>query len=144
MRARAAGLSFLFLVGCAASPAGPFDAGFDLHVIVRVVPPSLAERRVRPVITVGERVVRVESRPIAPDGPGAVEVAIVRAAPGEHRLAIWDPVTKSGARATVAVAGERWALIDLAADGRPARLQVYDEPPHAEIGSWLPLIAVPR
>ena len=144
MRARAAALVLPLLLGCVASPAGPFDEGAGVHVIVRVSPGSTAPREIRPIVTIGGTVREVVPVTVAPGAPEAVEVAIVAAPAGEQRLAVWDPVLGSGARVTVDVEGELWALADLASDGRPARLRVYDEPPHEEAGAWRPLIAVPR
>ena len=121
-----------------------FDAGHDVHVILRTDAAPAGGLRVEPVCTAGTEVFRAPVRRLGGTrAPRAVEVAVLRVPRGEHRFSCWEPRTKTRAHADLKVDGERWVVMDLE-PGRPqGRLRVFDRPPHDEVGSWRPLVAVP-
>jgi hypothetical protein len=143
MSLRVLGLLAL-LAGCGKGPAAAFDAGQHVHVIVRLTERPKVALRLRPVVTIGERVDKSGPRSIGPKGPLAFETAIFRVPGGDHRLSVWEPTTRTGARDEIGVEGDLWIVMDISPGARQGRLRYFDRPPHAEIGKWIPLVPVPH
>jgi hypothetical protein len=143
MSLRVLGLLAL-LAGCGKGPAAAFDAGQHVHVIVKLTERPKVAIGLRPVVTIGERVAKSERRPLGPKGPLALETAVVRVPRGDHRLSIWEPTTRTGARDNFRVEGDLWIVMEIAPGARQGRLRYFDRPPHAEIGKWIPLVPVPH
>ncbi len=135
----------LLLLACACGhgPYGPFDAGHDVHVIVLAKPAPKKGITVSPVTTLGPDVVTSPPRLLKENEAPAVEVAILRAPAGRHRLSIWEPRLKIGARADLKVEHETWVVMEMRPKDREGRLRVYDRPPVEEIGSYVHLVPVP-
>jgi len=142
MRPGALVLLFLVAAGCRPAPHGPFDSGHTVHVILRGedLPPKGV--RIEPVCTIGPETVRSEERLLGGVSPDALEVAVLRAPAGKHRISIWEPRTGQGARGDLDLEGERWVVMEFAPGGS-ARLRSYDRPPHEQAGSWRPLVRLP-
>lgn len=128
---------------CGHGPYGPFDAGHDIHVILLAKPAPVKGIEVAPVVTVGPEVVTSPLRPMKEKDAPAVEVAVIRAPTGKHRLSIWEPRFKVGARAELDVKHEIWVVMEMRPKDREGRLHVYDQPPVEEIGFYVQLVPVP-
>jgi hypothetical protein len=138
MRRGTVALLPLLLLACSSGPSSPFDTGYDVHFILHAHPPPGSVFRVHPVCTVGADVSKSTQVAVGPGEPAAREVAVLRAARGPKRIAMWEPRTRSGGRATADVARDLWVVLDL-----KGRCRIYEKPPHDEIGGWKPLVAVP-
>lgn len=139
MRPGAFGLLLLLLAACSSGPIRSFDAGHDVHFIVRADPPPSRAFRIHPVCTVGAEVVRLRQIRVGPGEPAAREVAIVRTGRGEQRISVWEPRTRTDGRATVDVERDLWVVVDLG-----GRLTVHETPPNDEVGAWEFLVPVPE
>ena len=139
---RAAGL-LLLACGCGSGPYGPFDTGHDVHVILLPEPAPSKGIMVAPVTTLGPEVVTSPPRLLQKKEAPAVEVAVFRAPTGRHRLAIWEPNRKVGARTELDVKQETWVVMEMRPKEREGRLRVYDKPPAEEIGAYVQLVPVP-
>jgi len=139
---RAAGL-LLLACGCGSGPYGPFDAGHDVHVILLAEPAPVNGITVAPVTTLGPEAVTSPPRLLKRKEAPAVEVAVLRAPTGRHRLAIWEPRRKIGARTELDVKHETWVVMEMRPKEREGRLRVYDRPPVKEIGAYVQLVPVP-
>ncbi len=139
---RAAGI-LLFACACGHGPYGPFDAGHDVHVILVAKPAPKKGISVSPVVTLGPDAVTSPPRLLKEKEAPAVEVAILRAPTGRHRLSIWVPSLKVGARAELKVEHETWVVMEMRPKDRDGRLDVYDRPPVKEIGPYIQLVPVP-
>jgi hypothetical protein len=138
----AAGL-FLLACGCGHGPYGPFDAGHDVHVILLPKPAPSNGLWVAPVVAVGPEAVTSPPRLLKAKEAPAVEVAVIRAPTGRHRLSIWVPRPGVGARMDLDVKHETWVVMEMRQKEREGRLRVYDKPPVKEIGRYVQLVPVP-
>lgn len=138
----AAGL-LLLACACGHGPYGPFDAGHDVHVILVAKPAPTKGILVRPVVTLGPESLTSPPRLLKEKEAPAVEVAILRAPTGRHRLSIWVPGVKVGARAELDLKHETWVVMEMRDKDREGRLHVYDRPPVKEIGPYVQLVPVP-
>ena len=133
-------LPALLLAACSGKPYEPFDRGFDVHFILVTEGKPL---KVKPVCTAGLWVAKSgEERTLQP----AAEVAIMRVPPGDHRLSVWDPKTKSGGRVLIGVDNDLWVIHWVEPDGgNDGRIAVYRKPPHERLTrGWAALAPVPR
>jgi hypothetical protein len=133
----------LLAAGCGGGPYASFDPGHDVHVILRPEPAPKKGIAVRPVCTLGPEVVESPPRTLKEREAPAAEVAVFRAPKGTHRLAVWEPRTRTAARGDVEVEGDTWVVVEMRPFEREARMRVYDRPPAAEIGPYVPLVPVP-
>jgi len=133
----------LLACGCGHGPYGPFDAGHDVHVIVLAKPPPKKGITVSPVTTLGPEAVTSPPRLLKENEAPAVEVAILRAPAGRHRLSIWEPGLKVGARAELKIEHETWVVMEMRPKDREGRLRIYDRPPVEDIGPYILLVPVP-
>lgn len=133
----------LLACGCGSGPYGPFDAGYDVHVIVLPDPAPVKGIRVAPVTTLGSEVVTSPPRLLKAKEAPAVEVAVIRVPKGRHRFSIWEPRLKTGARADLDVEGETWVVLEIEPKESEGRLRVYDEPPAEKIGPYVQFAPVP-
>jgi hypothetical protein len=138
------GLLLLLLVcACGKGPYGAFDTGHDVHVILLAKPTPEKGIWVEPVTTLGPETVTSPRRRIVANESPAVEVAVIRAPTGRHRLSIWEPLHKVSAKMTLEVEEETWVVMEMRRDERDGRLHVYDEPPADDIGPYVQLVPVP-
>jgi len=133
----------LLAAGCGKGPYAPFDAGYDVHVILVANPPPQKGITVQPVCTLGPEAVESPPRPLKAGESPAVEVAVFRAPQGSHRLAIWEPRTRTAARMDLDVTHEVWVVMEMRPRQPNGRLSVFDRPPGADIGPYVPLVPVP-
>jgi len=130
------------LAGCLSSPDPEFADRFDLHVILRAVPPPPGRIALRPVCTLGRTVRKPSGIAIGPKRPPA-EIALFRAPAGPWRFAFWESRLQAEVRATLDVEHDLWVVVTLGRGRDRASLEVYREPPHQALGAWRPLVAVP-
>jgi hypothetical protein len=128
---------------CGSGPYGPFDAGHDVHVILLPEPAPQKGVQVAPVVTLGPECVTSPPRLLKAKEAPAVEVAVIRAPTGRHRLAIWEPRRKVGARADLDVDRELWVVMEMRPKERDGKIHVYETPPVEEIGSYVQFVPVP-
>ncbi len=142
---RAKGLLLLLVCacGCGSGPYGPFDAGHDVHVILLPKPAPTKGVTVSPITTLGPEAVTSPPRLLKQKEAPAVEVAVIRAPTGRHRLAIWEPRLRVGARMELDVKHETWVVMEMRPKDREGRLRVYDRPPVKETGPYVHLVPVP-
>lgn len=133
----------LLASACGKGPYGAFDAGHDVHVILYPEPAPQKGIQVAPVVTLGAEEVTSPPRLLKAKDAPAVEVAVIRAPTGRHRLAIWEPRTKVGGRADLKVEHEIWVVMEMRPKDRDGRIRVYDRPPVEEIGAYVQLVPVP-
>lgn len=125
-------------------PMQPFDAGQDVHVILRTKGAPEGGLRVQTVSTVGREVARSAVRRLGGSrAPEAVEVAVLRVPSGRHRFSFLELRTRTAGQADLDVRGARWVVVEMTPGRKDARVSVYDGPPHDAIGTWRPFIAVP-
>jgi hypothetical protein len=133
----------LLACGCGSGPYGPFGAGHDVHVILVAKPTPKKGVTVAPVVTLGPESVTSPARLLkAPDAP-AVEVAVLLAPKGRHRLAVREPRLGIGASTDLDVERDVWVVMEMRHGDPEGRLRVYDRPPVEEIGRYVPLVPVP-
>jgi hypothetical protein len=138
----AAGL-LLLLCACGKGPYGAFDAGHDVHVILVAEPAPEKGIWVAPVTTLGPDAVTSPQRRIVAKEAPAVEVAVIRAPTGRHRLSIWEPRHNVSARMTLEVEEETWVVMRMRRNDRDGKLSVHDEPPVDDLGPYVQLVPVP-
>ena len=145
MRRACAGPALLLglACGCAGGPQAAFDAGHEVHVILKAHDIPAKGLGVRPTCTLGSRAASLPRTMLRRDGLRAVEAAQFRAPNGKWRLAVWEPRTRVEARMDLDVERELWVVLDLHPGVLRGSLRVYDSPPHEAIGAWRPLVAVP-
>jgi hypothetical protein len=141
---RSAGLLLLLAGACGSGPYGPFDAGHDVHVIVLAKPTPIRGITVSPVVTLGGgEPVATPSRLLKAKEAPAVEVAILLAPAGKHRLTVREPRRNIGGSIDLEVEREVWVVMEMRHGEPEGRLRVYDRPPIDEIGRYVPLVPVP-
>jgi len=130
------------LFGCISSPDPEFADRFDLHVILRALPPPPGKIALRPVCTLGRAVRKPTGVFIGPNLAPS-EIALFRAPAGPRRFAFWDAALRAEVRATLDVDHDLWVVVTLGKGRYRADLKVYRKPPHGPLGAWRPLVAVP-
>ena len=133
----------LLACGCGHGPYGPFDAGHNVHVILFPSPAPKGGIEVAPVVALGAEVVTSPPRLLKEALAPAVEVAVVRVPTGRHRLSIWEPRLKVGARTDLDVEHEVWVVMEMRPRDREGRLRTFDKPPVKDIGPYVQLVPVP-
>jgi hypothetical protein len=135
----------ILLVACAcgSGPYGSFDAGHDVHVILIAKPTPRKGLTVRPVVTLGPESVTSASRLLREREAPAVEVAVLRAPKGRHRITVREPRLNIGASTDLEVERDLWVVMEMRHGEPEGRLRVYDRPPIEEIGRYVPLVPVP-
>lgn len=129
----------LLLASCkTADRSEPFDPGILVHFIVHASPAPKEPLAVAPVCGVDAETVRSVRREIAPGGPRAVEVAVLRVKEGERDVAIFDPLTGARAEKRLALHHDHWIVLEIDPASRSSRLGVFESPPRQEIGAWVP------
>ncbi len=132
----------LLACGCGSGPYGAFDAGHDVHVILLAKPSPRKGITVRPVVTLGGDSVTAPARRIREKEAPAVEVAVLRAPKGRHRLTVREPDRNIGASMDLEVERDVWVVMEMRPKDPKGRLRVYDRPPVEEI-RYVPLVPVP-
>jgi len=71
----------------------------------------------------------------------AVEVAIVLAPKGKHRLTVQEPTLKVGGSVELDVKREIWVVMEMRQGDPKGRFRVYEYPD--DVGRFVPLVPVP-
>ncbi len=94
--------------------------------------------------SVGGRAI-AESQPTLGGGrPRAREVATLRAPTGKHTFSFAERTRGLAARRELNVKHEMWVVLILRPSAKAPQLEVFTRPPHAEIGTWAPRVALPN
>ncbi|HEX5139107.1 MAG TPA: hypothetical protein VFY93_19215 [Planctomycetota bacterium] len=137
----AAGI-LLFACGCGSGPYGSFDAGYDVHVIVTATPTPVKGLTVRPVVTLGGETMTAASRVLKGKDARAVEVAILLAPKGKHKLTVQEPTLKIGGSIELDVDRETWVVMEMRHGDSKGRFHVYEYPDDVR-DRFVPLVPVP-
>ena len=143
MRVRALASLLLLVSACGTTPAKPFDTGFEVHFILHAEEPLLVSRTFRPVCAVGDVRRLGTARTFGKGLPVATEVAVLLAPGGDQTIVMWDEDNELGGSVEVDVDGPLWVVLPVEPGNKKAKIEVHRSPPHQELGSWQPLVAVP-
>lgn len=133
----------LLACGCGSGPYGPFDSGHEVHVILLAEPAPKKGITVEPVVTLGPDSVTSPARLIRENDAPAVEVAVLVAPKGRHRLTVNEPRRKIGGSVDLDVERDVWVVMEMRHGKPEGRFRVFDRPPVDEIGRYIPLVPVP-